>query len=116
MQVPDKMSMIIDKKMKNTRRSSPVECVGSSKMNGMSEIRGRESDMIVAILKPFAALQAFANESLFCGCSDASRSFFIIALPKINTNSAKTKNMTIVNKTILSSMGLLRLKFKYLFS
>ena len=58
MQVPDKKSMIIDKKMKNIRRSSPVECVGSSKRNGMSNNKGREEDMIVAILKPFAALQA----------------------------------------------------------
>lgn len=66
--------------------------------------------MIVAILKPFAALQAFANESLFCGCSDASRSFFIIALPKINTNSANPKN-----KTIINSMELLLFKNKYLF-
>ena len=88
--------------MKNLRRSSPVECVGSSKRNGMSKIRGRDSDMIVAILKPFAALQALTNKSLFCCCSDACRSFFVIAIPKINTNSAKTKN-----KTIINSMGLL---------
>ena len=58
MQVPDKKSMIIDKKMKNIRRSSPVECVSSSKRNGMSNNRGMDEDMIVAILKPFAALQA----------------------------------------------------------
>ena len=53
--------------------------------------------MIVAILKPFAALQALANKSLFCCSSDACRSFFVIAIPKINTNSAKTKNMMIIN-------------------
>lgn len=58
MQVPDKKSMIIDKKMKNIRRSSPVECVGSSKRNGMSNNKGMDEDTIVAVLKPFAALLA----------------------------------------------------------
>lgn len=58
MQVPDKKSMIIDKKMKNIRRSSPVECVGSSKRNGMSNNRGMDEDTIVAILNLFAALLA----------------------------------------------------------
>ena len=87
-----------------------MECVGSSKRNGMSNNKGMEADMIVAILKPFAALQALANKSLFCGCSDACRSFFVIALPKGNMDSAKMKNTTIKN-----SMGLLRFKNKYLF-
>ena len=41
--------------MKNTRRSSPVECVGSSKRNGMSNSRGRVADVIVVILNPLAA-------------------------------------------------------------
>ncbi len=58
MQVPDKKSMIIDKKMKNIRRSSPVECVGSSKRNGMSNNKGMDEDTIVAILNLFAALLA----------------------------------------------------------
>ena len=49
------MSIPIDKRMKNTRRSSPLECVGSSKRNGMSNNKGRDEDMIVAILKPLAA-------------------------------------------------------------
>ena len=58
MQVPDKKSMIIDKKMKKIRRSSPVECVGSSKRNGMSNNKGMDEDTIVAILNLFAALLA----------------------------------------------------------
>jgi hypothetical protein len=44
--------------MKNLRRLSPLECVGSSKINGMSNNRGMEADIVVAILKPFAALLA----------------------------------------------------------
>ena len=55
MQQSDGMIISIDKKMKNTRRSSPVECVGSSKRNGMSNNKGRDEDMIVAILNPLAA-------------------------------------------------------------
>ena len=35
-----------------------MECVSSSKRNGMSNNRGMDEDMIVAVLKPFAALQA----------------------------------------------------------
>ena len=49
------MSIPIDKKMKNTRRSSALECVGLSNRNGKSNSRGRETDMIVAILNPLAA-------------------------------------------------------------
>lgn len=44
--------------MKNIRRSSPVECVGSSKRNGMSNNKGMDEDTIVAILNLFAALLA----------------------------------------------------------
>jgi hypothetical protein len=92
MQQSDEMSISIDKKMKNTRRSSALECVGSSKRNGMSNNRGMEADMIVAILKPFAALQALANKSLFCGCSDACRSFFCYEPCKPECNDGQDKN------------------------
>ena len=56
MQQSDEMIIAIDKRIRNIRKSSAVECVGSLKRKGNSNRKGMDTDIIAAILKPLAAL------------------------------------------------------------